>query len=110
MNGYEWIQIGVKAELCNGVRHPELNGSIVTISSEITEMSAANCDSPMLCVDIEEGHELAKDLGCLFIIAPIVNLKPFNPPNWEGIADGSVECKSVSSIIKEICPIGEDYE
>jgi len=95
MSDYSWIKIGVRAELVNGVNYPELNGTIVTISSEPIMIQAADMNFPAMCVDIEEGIDLSNKVGMPHpegMLVPITKLKPFNPPNWEGIADGSVKC------------------
>ncbi len=99
MSNYDWIQVGVKAEICNLDKNHKLNGEIIEIVDDpcwYTSKKGDDWFGVTICDSL-----LGKERGI-----ELMYLKPFNPPNWEGIADGSVECKSVVDIIKEIIPIG----
>ena len=87
---YSWIKKGVKAEVFGCVKDTSVNGEIITV----------RCD-PRLVLDPETKEEYMGvvqwpddvDKG-----VDVKNLKPFNPPNWAGIIDGTVECKDENTV------------
>ena len=77
---YSWIKIGVKAEIFGLTKDSEHNGVILTITDMPIEF-LNQFDEVNVGVKYEEGRVCVE------------NLKPFNPPNWEGIADENSEIK-----------------
>ncbi len=90
---YEWIKPGVKAEVFGLVFETTSNGDILKIA-----------DIDIECITKHTKELITGARSECGILYAYENLKPFNPPNWEGIADGSVKCKSVCTILKEIAP------
>jgi len=100
---YSWIKKGVKAELFGLTVYSEFNGEIVTVLSGPEKIE--NSEREWIGVEIEEGKDIAKkvSIDAERVCPKPENLKPFNPPNWEGIADGSVECEDYCSDTTDEC-------
>jgi len=86
---YSWIKPGVKAECFGLERDINANGRIITISEINIKLRA-------LSGEIVVGVR-SEDVGTI----SNNNIKPFNPPNWEGIIDGSVECKDENTVYRD---------
>jgi len=77
---YSWIKPGVKAEIFGLTKDSEHNGVILTIADMPIEF-LNQFDEVSVGVKYDEGRICVK------------NLKPFNPPNWEQLAEAGSKIK-----------------
>jgi len=91
MSDYSWIKPGAKAIITSSGKALKMEGEIVTISSHHEDFSGKDGDT-WIGVWIEEGVYLAEKYSTVGnVVTPGLGcLKPFNPPNWNAIAEGKV--------------------
>ena len=83
MSNYDWIKVGVKAEIFGCVNDTSVNGEIITVRCDPRLAFDPRAKEGYMCV-IQWPDDVNKGVD-------VKNLKPFNPPNWEGMADENAE-------------------